>query len=364
LIVHLGFLGFVGNIQGGWAGLGWSVDTFQIARKITNGVCSPCGSGGVYGYRNEFILTFNGAGGEMIPDQTIAGRFYTKDQSFLYIQRHNFAIGNQLDENGLTPPNVSGEWWEVVAHDGTRWRMGWNADSEQRAAMSGYPGSASGAWASLGYAGKASNVFAMRWRADQVTDTHGNQMKFTYTEDTANVWVWSSGGSALGWGPAQVQVAGVPSCNPLPSNPVQGTICGDPPVYNTLAECSQLGQVPCQMGQRYDYQTIPPGWVSSSTLYDRASYLTKVEYTSHTSGAPAPGYSIEFVLQAHNASDIPATPTHWDNWDSYQLDKINVKYGAAIVRTYDLTIGFQSGVTVLTSVIVSGPLNGGATAPT
>ncbi|MBI3242931.1 MAG: DUF11 domain-containing protein, partial [Chloroflexi bacterium] len=289
--------GVLGDIQAPWTGLGWSVDGVEISRKITNGVCDPCGTGSGtagYGYRDEFILTFNGIGGELIPDQLTPGRYHTKDESFVYVQRHN----DQLPP--ASPYNATGEWWEVVGRDGTRWRLGYKDgqdstggdSSEQVAAMKGYPGNNTGAWSSLGYAGHATDVVAMRWRADLVTDTHGNTMTFSYGEE---------------------------------SRTVAGT----------------------------------------TTFYDRASYLTGIAYTGHNSGTPAAGYSVEFVIESR-PNDVPATATlkEWDNWDTYRLDKINVKYGATVVRTYDLSYALQSYVTVLTSVVVSSALNGGATAPT
>jgi len=291
--------GVLGDVQAPWTGMGWSVDTVEITRKITNGACSPCGSGSGgtgYGYRDEYILTFNGIGGKLTPEVNNPKRYHTKDESFVYVERHNVALGNH-QSGGINPPNAGDEWWEVVAKDGTRWRLGWNADSEQLAAMKGYPGTNSGAWAALGYAGAANDVVALRWRADRVTDTHGNTMTFNYFEETRVV-------------------------------------------------------------------------AGTANNYDRASYLDYVSYSGHTSGTPAPQYWAEFV-RAARTSDIPASPKEFDNWDTLLLDKINVKYGAAlatatIVRTYDLAQGFQSGsyVNVLQSVVISGPLNGGATAPT
>ena len=174
--------GVLGDIQAPWVGMGWNVDSVEIARKITNGDCDPCG-GGSYGYENEFLLLFNGTGYELIPDGTTAGRYHTKLESFLYIQLHNEDLGN----NSPAAQNQSEEWWEVVEKNGTRWRLGWNADSEQLAAMKGYPGDATGAWSSLGYAGSATDVVASRWRADQVTDTNGNRMTFEYDEETRTV---------------------------------------------------------------------------------------------------------------------------------------------------------------------------------
>lgn len=279
--------GLLGDVQAPWTGMGWNIGSVEIARKITNGPCNPCGNG-YYGYKNEFILLFNGLGGELIPDGVTAGRYHTKDESFLYIQLHNDSLGN----NSPAAANATGEWWEVVTRDGTRWRLGWNADSEQRAAMLGYPGAASGAWAALGYAGHASNVVAARWRADKVTDTHNNLMTFSYFEETRTV-------------------------------------------------------------------------VGTASLYDRANYLDTVSYTGHTSGTPAAGYSVVFVRETRNGVEVPTPQYDWDNWDTYRLDKIQVKYGAAVVRTYDLNFGLRSyaedgktwDTTVLNSVAVTGTVN-------
>jgi hypothetical protein len=279
--------GLLGDVQSPWVGMGWNVDTLEIARKITNGDCNPCGNGS-YGYENSFLLLINGTGHELIPDGTTPGRYHTKTESFLYIQRHNDDLGNNIP----AAQNASGEWWEVVQRDGTRLRLGWNADSEQLAAMAGYPGAASGTWSALGYAGHATDVVAFRWHVDRVTDTHGNQMNTAYFEE---------------------------------SRAVAGT----------------------------------------STTYDRASYLDTITYTSHTSGNPAPGYSVSFVRESRGGNEVPLSPTDWDNWDTFRLDRIEVKHGANVVRTYDLgyevrpytddNVSWQT--TVLTSLAISGDVD-------
>ncbi len=268
--------------------MGWNVDTVEIARKITNCTgCSPLS----YGYENKFLLLFNGTGYELIPDGVTPGRYHTKSESFLYVQLHNDSLGN----NSPAAPNTTGEWWEVVESGGTRWRLGWNNDSEQRAAMFGYPGAATGEWASLGYAGHATDVVTYRWRADQATDTHGNRMTFTYFEESLEYVV--------------------------------------------------------------------------NVFYDRASYVDTITYTSHTSGSPAPGYSVVFVRELRMAPDLPPLAGPGDNGDAYRLDHIDVKYGANVVRTYDLGYNLRSYsddgkewvALTLTSLSISG---GGTSLPT
>lgn len=276
--------GILGDIQAPWVGMGWNIDTIEIARKITNGSCSPCGSGS-YGYENSFLLLINGTGYELIPDGTTAGRYHTKSESFVYIQLHNDDLGN----NSPSASNTTGEWWEVVQKDGTRWRLGWNDDSEQLAAMAGYPGAATGSWSSLGYAGHANDLVALRWRADQVTDTHGNLMALSYSKEIRLV-------------------------------------------------------------------------AGTSAYYDRASYLDTIDYTGHTSATPSPGYSVVFVRESRGGSEVPSSPTDWDNWDTERLDTIEVRYGATVVRMYDLGYDVRSytddsvswDTLTLTSVAVSG----------
>ncbi len=106
--------GVLGDVQSQWVGEGWSIDGTEVVRKITT-------NGNGYGYGNSFSLTINGVMYELIRDTYKADRFYVKDSAFLYIELHNEAIGNAGDV-----PNRSGEWWEVVTTDGTRYRLGWN----------------------------------------------------------------------------------------------------------------------------------------------------------------------------------------------------------------------------------------------
>lgn len=170
--------GVLGDVQAPSVGVGWNMDAVEVVRKITtdqNG----------YGYRNEFALTLNGALYQLVRDEVSQNRYYTDQAAFLYVERHNYAFSNTPSTT-----NATGEWWEVVTTDGTRYRLGWNPDSEQLALMYGYSCTTNGqscitpngAYASLGYAGKATNLVAMRWRVDKVTDTHGNYMTYSYTE--------------------------------------------------------------------------------------------------------------------------------------------------------------------------------------
>ena len=170
--------GVLGDVQAPWVGVGWNMDAVEIVRKITtdeNG----------YGYRNEFALTLNGSLYQLVRDTDHQNRYYTDQAAFLYVERHNYSFGNNP-----SIVNKTGEWWEVATTDGTRYRLGWTNDSEQLALMYGYACTSNGlncitpdgAYASLGYAGKARDLVAMRWRVDRVTDAHGNYMEYAYEE--------------------------------------------------------------------------------------------------------------------------------------------------------------------------------------
>ena len=383
--------GVLGDIQAGWAGMGWNVDTVEIARKITNGICTACGNGS-YGYKNEFVLLFNGTGYELIPDGT-TGRYHTKSESFLYIQLHNSELGN----NSPAAQNATGEWWEVVDTDGTRWRLGWNADSEQRAAMMGYPGDDVGAWASLGYAGHATNVVAGRWRADQTVDVYGNQMAFTYDEETRTVVnpagaFYLPGDSLWAHFPSYYFTSAEGYCYYTSGGP-GGDVCSEwwgrhfrfngtqvamylwSPQDIPYSECFRVDGIDqgCQWmgygtyGEHILYSSVfspgihtvdfygPPGLyfrqvavlgTASQLIYDKASYLRTITYTAHPSTNPSenldPAYSVVFERESRGSDDIPSTFYDWDNWDDSRLDRIDIKHGDAIVRTYDLSYDVRS----------------------
>jgi len=85
-------------------------------------------------------------------------------------------------------------------------------------------------------------------------------------------------------------------------------------------------------------------------------------YTEHTSGSPAAGYSVVFVREERGGNDMPEAPLAWDSWDKDRLQRIEVKYGSEVVRTYDLGYDVRSysddgkswETTTLTSVAISG----------
>jgi hypothetical protein len=169
--------GVLGDVQAPWVGVGWNIDGIEIVRKILTDEDG-------YGYENSYSLTINGTMYELVQDENTPSRFYTDHASFMYIELHNIAYGNNPSEE-----NTTGEWWEVITSDGTRYRLGYTEDSEQTTLMYGYAcnpidtcNSPSGGYASSGYAGYGSDEIAMCWRVDQIVDTHRNFIKYTYQE--------------------------------------------------------------------------------------------------------------------------------------------------------------------------------------
>jgi RHS repeat-associated protein len=284
--------GVLGDVQAPWVGVGWNIDGIEIVRKITTNENG-------YGYVNSFALTLNGTVYELLVDPNNPNRYYTKQGSFLYIERHNPALGNA---DGVA--NKTGEWWEVVTTDGTRYRLGWNIDSEQLALMYGYSCTTgnpcttpNGAYATLGYAGKAKDLVALRWRVDRITDTHGNTITYAYDEEQPN-------GST------------------------------------TLAAFDRESYI----------QTI------SYTGFDDPNGSADLDA----------GYQVEFVKASRSGiGDVPATFNVWDNLDSQYLDKIVVKCvlcnsaDPIVIRTYDLnyslaTVPNANGTLKLDNIKISG----------
>ncbi len=297
--------GVLGNVQAPWVGEGWNIDSVEIVRKITTSetgygyIDNNAGANGVSGY----TLAINGQTYNLLVDPNHPNHYYTQQEQgdFLYIERHNDALGNAQDSQGNSPSNTAGEWWIVVTKEGTRYRLGWNNDSEQLALMYGYScttgnpcNTPNGAYASLGYAGHATNLVAMRWRVDQVTDSHGNFMSYSYMEEH-------------------------------PSSPL-----------------------------------VPQ--------FDRASYLQSITYTSHVDG-DQPGYQVNFITGNRIGDATPQAYNLWDNYDTQQLNEIDVCYGACssgtIVRKYQMNytvanVPDPNGTLTLSSINISG---GGFTDP-
>ena len=175
-------------IQSDWVGLGWSIDTVEIVRK---GVHRCWQDNWICYDENQFVLMLNGTAYELKPaTSNDFGRYHTEDESFLYIERRNEAMG----PNEGSGENTTSEYWIVRTKDGTEYRLGYKGDSEQvfgpYAKSDGEP--------AFGYVGTDPTLAAFRWRVDQVTDTYSNTLIYHYFEETKDDQCNAEGGSCWG----------------------------------------------------------------------------------------------------------------------------------------------------------------------
>ncbi|MBI2175776.1 VCBS repeat-containing protein [Candidatus Woesearchaeota archaeon] len=98
---------------------------------------------------DKFMLVLNGQSYELVyvPSE---GRYHTKIESFLYITK---VSGGSNDK---------GDYWVVKSKDGTTYRFGHNKDSELVSNLHNY---------------------VVRWSLDLVTNTHGNEIYYSYGEN-------------------------------------------------------------------------------------------------------------------------------------------------------------------------------------
>ena len=138
--------------KAGWVGAGWDIPLNYIQRDIeyTRKDTSD----------DTFDLFLSGTKHDLVyvPSET---RYHTQIETYHRIEKLTGA------------PNNSGEYWRVTAKDGTQYRFGYNPDSEHLVnATDG-------------------NVprYVWRWSLDQIQDTNGNKIYFSYTEDRGAVYL-------------------------------------------------------------------------------------------------------------------------------------------------------------------------------
>jgi len=182
-------------IQTDWAGLGWTLDTMEIVRKV-HPVYNDTDHDGKpdwyyeparVNWENKFTLLYQGSSFELQPAQTTNpyGRYYTKDEQFLYIERRNGEGGNG------SPVNRTSEYWIVRLKDGTQYRLGYNEDSEQTVPTQYQADGCSncnwqgGTWSGPAccYGGEVDNVVTFRWRVDEIRDRSNNWIEYSYAEE-------------------------------------------------------------------------------------------------------------------------------------------------------------------------------------
>ena len=129
----------------GWVGAGWEIPLSYVQRDIeyTRSDTSD----------DTFDLHLDGAKHDLVYVSS-ESRFHTKVESYLKVEKLSGA------------PNERGEYWLVTDRSGTRYRFGYNFDSEHRIAST-----------------DAAVNYIWRWSLDRIEDTNGNSIVLAYTEN-------------------------------------------------------------------------------------------------------------------------------------------------------------------------------------
>ncbi|WP_431776354.1 polymorphic toxin-type HINT domain-containing protein [Streptomyces cucumeris] len=179
------------NNQSSWVGDGFDLWPGSIERRY-----KPCADDGVknadgnkpgdlcWAYDNAF-LSFNGKGGELIPDGANSWRMKSDDGTKV---ERLFGSSDNVRDNGARKD----EYWRVITPDGTRYYFGYNrlpgwssgkesTDSTWTAPVFGngegepcHGASFADSWCQQGW----------RWNLDYVVDPHGNAIAYYYDKET------------------------------------------------------------------------------------------------------------------------------------------------------------------------------------
>ena len=154
---------------------------------------------------DRFRLVMNGTGYELVPEGSTLGnsvRYYAKDMPGLRVDRYYDPAA----------PNREGLYWIVKTGDGTEYRLGYTADSEEwqqlvrngALEISGHRG--------RNGAGNEQKTSAVNWYVDRVTDTFGNRMVYAYNNQTVTKYACDRGdtcGFALEHRQHKVRIASI-----------------------------------------------------------------------------------------------------------------------------------------------------------
>jgi len=121
-------------------GIGWQLTQNYIERDVN---FTPTNTGD-----DKYKLHFKGGVYDLIYVAS-ENRYHTKTESFINIQKLTGGQNEQVD------------YWQVITQDGTKYRFGYQSQSELVCNGRSYIGI---------------------WNLDQVTDTHNNNIYFTYSE--------------------------------------------------------------------------------------------------------------------------------------------------------------------------------------
>lgn len=145
------------NSNVGWAGAGWEVPLSYIQRNI-NGTVTNISD-------DTFDLIMDASRSNLVYTASDS-LYHTKVESYLKVEKKTGMSPACTGETQVAASNTLGEYWTVTAKDGTEYRFGYHADSEN-------------------LINNASVITPYVWRysLDRIRDTNGNCIYFTYTEN-------------------------------------------------------------------------------------------------------------------------------------------------------------------------------------
>ncbi len=184
--------GLHGWYQSDWVGHGWSLNTVEIVRELGNATTNhgaECTS--------KFTLLFNGTGYTLIAangDPTSLGRYYTQEESSLYIERVSGGMDQGAGDDAVYwYNNTIREYWIVKDANGTEYRIGYKGLAEQLVRSDNQGTCSSREIKTLrslndnGSGDTTRSYFAFRWRLDRITDVYGNAADLNYAESRYRV---------------------------------------------------------------------------------------------------------------------------------------------------------------------------------
>ncbi len=172
-----GLDGLIHNPEPGTIADGWSLAQISIIRVgVRTDYCPYNNNLLCQIHPNQYRLVLNGSGHELVtfdPNQATSAAvlFHARNAPHLRITRYYNEAAANTDKL----------FWAVETPDGRRYRLGYTADAEEWQTnpyyleIEGHPG----------YANEY-DLSAIAWHVDTVTDSHGNQMQFSYNHKNIN----------------------------------------------------------------------------------------------------------------------------------------------------------------------------------